>query len=259
MIDQSFRILVAEDNQLNMDLVCYMLENMHLPYSVAINGAEAVEIFKKEKIAAVLMDCHMPVMDGFQATSEIRRLENETSDGGRVPILALTANAIMGDRKKCLEMDMDDYLSKPFKFQQLKSLLDKWLSRDDPSADPPVETSESHKSPAVSDTAIVDLSSIEAVFKDPERVRKIIQKYIEQAGKYLQDMRLASEDENMPDLRFAAHALKSSSAYMGLSQVSQTCKELELFQEGKSALTVYQLIARLEQELTTATPILRDY
>jgi CheY-like chemotaxis protein/HPt (histidine-containing phosphotransfer) domain-containing protein len=259
MIDQSFRILVAEDNELNMDLVCYMLENLNYPYAVAINGAEAVEIFKNENISAVLMDCHMPIMDGFQATSEIRRLEREVSGGGRVPILALTANAIIGDRQKCLEMDMDDYLTKPFKYQQLQNMLEKWLPRDSQSAELLAQADVTTEAAAGSETAIVNLRSIEALFKDPDRVRLLIRKYLEQAGEYLQDIRSAAQDGNVSKLRFAAHALKSSSQYMGLNQVAQTCKELELHKMRETDLPVQPLISRLRDELTVATPILRDY
>lgn len=259
MIDQSLRILVAEDNQLNLDLVCYMLENLNYPYAIASNGAEAVEIFKNENISAVLMDCHMPVMDGFQATTEIRRLESKVSGGGRIPILALTANAIMGDRKKCLEMDMDDYLSKPFKYQQLQNILEKWLPRGSPSGKLPAKADAETEVAEVSGTTAIALHTIETLFKDPERVRFLIRKYLEQAGKYLQDIRSAAEDDDMSKLCFAAHALKSSSAYMGLNQVAQTCKELELYKTGKPDLPVQELITRLADELTIATPILQDY
>ncbi|MFT5140484.1 MAG: CheY-like chemotaxis protein [Rhodothermales bacterium] len=167
-------ILVAEDNQINLELVSYMLEQMNYGYSVAEDGAVAVEKFNNESISLILMDCHMGGMDGFQATQEIRRIESEASDGKRVPIVALTANAIMGDKKKCLEIGMDDYLSKPFKFRQLQQLLEKWLLAEDESAATPAK----EKGPAdISDNSEmkdVDFQSVEAIYQNPQFMKKLV-------------------------------------------------------------------------------------
>ncbi|HEY0963464.1 MAG TPA: ATP-binding protein [Pseudomonadales bacterium] len=121
----SGRVLVAEDNPVNQRLVKAMLARLGVDTESANNGAEAVAMLGERRYDAVLMDCQMPVMDGYQATIEIRR---SPSAGMRhVPIIALTANVMEGDRKKCLDAGMDDYLSKPYTLHDLERTLARWL------------------------------------------------------------------------------------------------------------------------------------
>lgn len=121
------RVLLVEDNELNVMLASQMLESLGLEVVVAQDGAEAVAAFKKLRFAAVLMDCQMPVMDGYIATHRIRELERRGASG-RLPIIALTANALAGDRQRCLDAGMDDYLPKPYSKAELKGLLARWLT-----------------------------------------------------------------------------------------------------------------------------------
>ena len=123
----SGRILVAEDNRVNQELVRHMLRNLGCELDLAVNGHEALDALTRDHYDVILMDCQMPEMDGFQATIEIRRREQSSGLGKRIPIIALTANALAGDEERCLQVGMDDYLSKPFKSKQLRQLLEKWL------------------------------------------------------------------------------------------------------------------------------------
>lgn len=116
-------VLLADDNEANQMLGVALLEKLGSRVEVAHNGAEAVAMAAKKDYELVLMDCHMPVKDGYSATREIRAQERE---GHRVPIIALTANAITGDREKCLAAGMDDYLSKPIRKSDLVRILSKW-------------------------------------------------------------------------------------------------------------------------------------
>jgi PAS domain S-box-containing protein len=129
------RILLAEDNGVNQEVACAMLENLGCRVEVAHDGAQALERLAAGRFDAVLMDCQMPQMDGFAASREIRNLEAQRADGRRVPIIALTANAMEGDRERCLEAGMDDYLAKPFKLAELGATLDRWLIRSAPDTD----------------------------------------------------------------------------------------------------------------------------
>jgi len=117
------RVLLAEDNTVNQRVATRMLVKLGHRVDVAGNGAEAVEAVRRQPYDIVLMDCQMPEMDGFEAAAAIRRLP---SDRSRVPIVALTANAMAGDRERCLEAGMDDYMSKPVKMQELRAVLEKW-------------------------------------------------------------------------------------------------------------------------------------
>ena len=114
-------ILVAEDNIVNQEVVIDMLEVIGYTADIANNGEEAVEMCKNKQYDIVLMDCHMPVIDGFNATRMLRDIE-KTKKYKQV-IIALTGNALLGDKEKCLDAGMDDFLSKPFSYEQLKTIL----------------------------------------------------------------------------------------------------------------------------------------
>jgi CheY-like chemotaxis protein len=145
---------VVEDNLVNQRLAVRLLEKSGYWVEVAGTGREAVEAFERFSYAAILMDCQMPEMDGFEATTEIRRREaqrrarsgpsfvrqdalpassqivgNRERETLHIPIIALTANALQGDRERCLEAGMDDYLTKPIRPAELKATLERWLSR----------------------------------------------------------------------------------------------------------------------------------
>jgi len=123
---QNFRILVAEDNQINQKVAAVMLKKLGYEADVVSNGALAVEALKTNSYDLILMDCQMPEMDGFQATAEIRN-NPELDDFKKIPIVAVTANAMIGDKAACLAAGMDDYISKPFRRDELDQVIKKWL------------------------------------------------------------------------------------------------------------------------------------
>jgi CheY-like chemotaxis protein len=127
------RLLLAEDNPVNQEVALGILQIEGFDVSVAKNGVEAVEAYSSSAFDVVLMDCHMPEMDGFEATRKIRELE-KTSHLKRVPIIALTANAMQQDREECLNAGMDDHLSKPYSRLQMRETLARWVP--DPAASP---------------------------------------------------------------------------------------------------------------------------
>ena len=115
-----------EDNAVNQTVIEAMLRSLGYQVELVGDGAQAVSAVRERRFAAVLMDCRLPVMDGYEATRRIRDLGAQ----GRLPIIALTANALQGDREACLQAGMNDYLAKPFKRMELQDVLDRWLSAD---------------------------------------------------------------------------------------------------------------------------------
>jgi CheY-like chemotaxis protein len=134
-------VLLVEDNAVNAFISAASLESMGVSSIHAVNGAEAVARYGSRRFDAVLMDCEMPVMDGFAATRLIREFESRTG-ARRTPIIALTANALTGDREHCLAQGMDDYLSKPIELQQLSLLVAKWLGGEHGESRPPTGRSD---------------------------------------------------------------------------------------------------------------------
>ena len=118
------RLLLAEDNKVNQQIALAMLKQLNLDIRIATNGRQAVAAVSSERFDLVLMDCQMPEMDGFQATQQIRQQYPDLT----LPIIALTANAMEGDRERCITAGMDDYLSKPFKKEQLLQVVSKWMN-----------------------------------------------------------------------------------------------------------------------------------
>jgi CheY-like chemotaxis protein len=120
----SCRILLAEDNAVNQQIAVQMLEKLGYCVEVASNGVEVLAALMNRSYELIFMDCQMPEMDGYAASAAIR--EREAQSGGHLPIIAMTAHAMQGDRERCLEAGMDDYISKPIKLDKLRTMLEKW-------------------------------------------------------------------------------------------------------------------------------------
>lgn len=121
--DDKLSILLVDDNELNQRLLKISLTRYNYNVSVAANGLQGVQMFKNHKYDLILMDIMMPVMDGFEATAEIRKIESQDVSLGHIPIIAYTANTINNDREKCVNGGMDDILEKPFDFNKFREIL----------------------------------------------------------------------------------------------------------------------------------------
>ena len=127
VVSLGLKVLLAEDNMVNAFVASRRLEDWQCHVTVAENGVEVLKAMEMERFDVVLMDISMPIMDGLQATREIR--QREKGEDSRIPIIAITAYALKGDRERCLESGMDDYLAKPIKFSELLEKLRYWCPR----------------------------------------------------------------------------------------------------------------------------------
>ena len=222
-------ILLVEDNPVNQEVTRGMLQLLGCRSDLTENGLEAVEAVSRNRYDLVLMDCQMPVMDGYAATRAIRK--SETS---RTPIIALTANAMAGDSDRCLAAGMDDYLSKPFTLQGLRMVLERWLpAADEGAARPAAEAGPGAVAPGVeTEPPPVDAKALENIRAlqapgGPDLLSKVIGLYLSGSPKLLGDLREAAVRRDADALRRASHTLKSSSANLGASTLTSLCKELE--------------------------------
>jgi len=226
--DPSARILVAEDDAIGVEVVTHLLGRMGLDHDVVANGREAVEAVRKGGYALVLMDGHMPEMDGFEATRVIREYERESRpQPPRIPIVALTANALKGDRERCLEAGMDDYLTKPIDSQRLTETMARFLARRSgaPSGEDektPSETSVNNAPPATPAVAAAraprDLD-LEGVIKrwggDKAFVAPLVRKFCERTPGDLALLKQRVEAAEAPSVKELAHRLKGAASYVG--------------------------------------------
>jgi len=226
------RVLLVEDNQVNQTVAQRMLEGLGCSVGLASNGLEALEKLARERFDLVLMDCQMPEMDGYTAVTELRGREKEAGMA-HVPVVALTANALAGDRERCLAAGMDDYISKPFRRDALAAVLARWSCVPaEHSEDPHTEehTMAPDTEPAV--PAAIDqraLDGIRSLANDtaPDLLDQVIQLYLSSATELLAQLRAGLQANDKDAVRVAAHTLKSSSANLGATAFADMCKQLE--------------------------------
>jgi CheY-like chemotaxis protein/HPt (histidine-containing phosphotransfer) domain-containing protein len=235
------RVLVVEDNPTNQQVANAMLKSLGVQVTLASNGQQAVELVQNCDFDLVLMDCQMPVMDGFQATAAIRRLP--LGRGERLPIAAVTANALQGDEQACLEAGMNDFLPKPFKLAQLQALLVRWLPRVDEahSTSIALEAADARDTLVVPGSDAIDLRALQTIRElDPaggmDLVKSILRIFIESAGESVTRIENAILASDGGQLAAAAHALKSSTANVGAKTLSEFYRRLEqLGRDGRLA------------------------
>jgi len=277
------KVLLAEDNPVNVEVASAMLESLGLEVSRACNGQEALHSLQSDDFDLVLMDCQMPVMDGFAATTEIRRREQQHGHARTLPIIAITANALQGDREACLAAGMDDYLSKPFTQQALGQTIARWITlprlapgllaaqeADARSLQPaslplpapapvpmpaqaPHEVSLTVPMPAspASDNAINTqaLANIRALSASNGEalLERVLHAYLADTPPHLQALHTAIAAGNTDQLRKTAHTLKSSSANVGALALSQRCKDLEQLGRNNTTAGAAELLADMER------------
>jgi two-component system sensor histidine kinase/response regulator len=257
------RILVVEDNEVNQLVARATVTKFGYTVDVVADGAEAVAATASTRYAAVLMDCHMPVMDGFEATRVIRRRDGAT----HLPIIAMTAGALDGDRERCLAAGMDDYLSKPVDAAELEAALARWVPDQAPQLTAPQELEapqleEAYQQPEAPQPLGVTGGGAPALDADrlamlrdlgPEDGLGLLPATTEAFRKdvpaRLAALREAVTGGGGPALAQAAHALKGAAANIGATAVTSLCGELEAMGRSGRLDGGPQLVSRLEAEL----------
>jgi CheY-like chemotaxis protein/HPt (histidine-containing phosphotransfer) domain-containing protein len=237
------RVLLVEDQEVNQRVACLRLEQMGCRVDVAANGLEAVKMVAMLPYDVVFMDCQMPELDGYEATKRIR--ESETS-AARLPIVAMTAHAMQGDRQRCLDSGMDDYISKPVVPDALYAALMRWApSRLDGALDA-ATTDESAVDPPDASLA----ASVRKLADEfgAEGIGEILELFRGEMDGSIASLGASVRDGDIDGVRHAAHSLKGNCLTLGALPLSELAREIEILAADGSLTAVVPLVVRLEEE-----------
>jgi signal transduction histidine kinase/DNA-binding response OmpR family regulator len=259
------RVLLVEDNAINREIALAMLEDTGYRVTVAENGLDGLAAYRDGEFDVVLMDCQMPVMDGFEAVRRLRALELETGRP-RTPVLALTANAIAGDRERCLEAGMDDHIAKPFTRARLLAALAHWTQATATAAVAVHGTEQGAAVPGVPNTASLDPSALQAVRAlqrpgRPNLQNRIIDMFNIDGPRLLGELNKAAASNDAEALHLAAHTFKSSCANVGAVVLEATCQDIEQLARSTDVSGALARISSIHAELErvlTALAQVRD-
>jgi CheY-like chemotaxis protein len=232
---------LAEDNDINREVATEMLSSLGYKFRWVSNGRQAFEVWLNGQVDLILMDCQMPEMDGYEATQAIRIEEGRRADRRRIPIVALTAHATKGDRDRCLEAGMDDYLTKPLGPQALGSMLDRWIRRQ-----PDV----GEGATMVKDSGPVDYPALlRRCMNKPELASRLVRKLVEQADQDVTAIAAALLRNDAAALAASAHRLKGASANVSAAGLRQAAGELEQLGRSGNLAPAGALLEQLQAEL----------
>ena len=268
------RILVVEDNAINRDVATGILENMGCSVVTAPNGRSAVQLSMQEQFDLILMDCEMPVMNGFDAARRIREIERATEglrdvDPARlhVPVVALTAHALVEVRERCLESGMDDFLVKPYDEEQMIDMLGRWLAPREVSATggetpavaaaAPVPAASGVSEASLDMVAIGKIRAI-AAKRGSSLLDQIVGQFAAIAPPVVATMREKADAGDLEGVWQAAHNLRSSAAAIGAHRVSRCCAQIEAMASDSKMLPSEAMLAALDGALAAAIHDLRE-
>ena len=246
---ESKQVLLAEDNLTNQEVACALMAELNIQVSIANNGKEAVEAVKSRHFDLVFMDLQMPEMDGFTATRLIRQDKNNQ----HLPIIAMTAHAMQGDREKCLNAQMDDYITKPIDVDKFFTLLDKWLKPESAQQADAEKNMHSNKTNKLS-TVLADIKSInipqalQRMRGKQELLIRLLINFKKQKTDIAKQIRAAIQANDIPTAKALVHSLKGESGTLEAEVLFKASQQLEheLLQGGDQQATY---LLQLEQAL----------
>lgn len=237
-------ILLAEDNEMNQMLATKIFARWKVNLEIAENGAQAVEKIKAGNFDLVLMDIQMPVMDGYEATQHIRK--DLPSPKNNIPVIAMTAHAMVGESEKCISLGMNDYISKPFNQQDLYDKICCVIQKEQEKKLPGADEAEKGI-PLSNGNKHIDLSYLKEIAEgNKDFMRKMIRAYLSQTPVMLEDMTRSISGKKWNDLRGIAHKMKPSLDFVGIHSIKQTVKDIEKFSQEESHL---ELLPEMVEEV----------
>ncbi len=250
---KNVRILIAEDNIVNQRLAMRQLKKLGYAADYVANGLEVLEALRRIPYDIILMDCQMPEMDGYEVTRRLRALEADLATGPKHSpyIIAVTANAFLGDRDKCLQAGMNDYLTKPLHTSELAKVLERALPNVLATARPPAGPDAAVLDPAV----IAGLKELREPGQ-PDPLKELIELFFKDARPRVQHMELALLQRDLTGLAGAAHSLKGSASNLGARHLSALCAALETHAKAGELNEAAKMFDELKSEFRQVTDIL---
>jgi CheY-like chemotaxis protein/HPt (histidine-containing phosphotransfer) domain-containing protein len=247
------RLLLAEDSLVNQRLAVGLLERHGHRVTIANNGRQALDLASDDGFDAILMDVQMPEMDGLEATRLIREHERQT--GRHVPIIAMTAHALKGDRERCLASGMDEYVAKPVRERQLLTALRMVLGEEVA----PVPAEQPETMPEAAEHVIDWNAALRICAGDRELLREIAEAFLEEQPRRIDEIRRAIDTADWELLHRAAHTIKGSMRYFGADAVFDRAFGLEQLAASRSLEGSEEIFSLLKQELAKLVPHLINY
>ena len=243
--NKKLNILVAEDNAVNQLLVEKILKKIGHNLKIVKNGKEVLELLEKESFDLILMDIQMPVIDGIEATKKIR--ENEETSNEHIPIIAITAHALKGDRERFLEIGMDDYISKPMNSKELFEVIERCINNFENSDN---ITSKEIEIESANEGIVIDVDEfLERVDNDFELVEELLELFLESYDKSLEEIKNAILENDPEKLKRAAHTIKGSAGNISAKSIYNSALRLEKNASDKNLINARIELSKLEKHL----------
>lgn len=251
---QQVRVLLAEDNTVNQAVAQAMLAKIGYRVTLVANGREALQALKDADFDLVLMDCEMPEMDGYEATRRIRDSRAKTRNP-QIPIIAVTADAMSGDREKCLQAGMSDYIAKPVELPNLASTLTKWLKLA--AAEHPIKDSPA-LSPAEARAIFNPETMLARLMNDKNLASKVITAFLEDAPKQLNALKRMLDQGDTDGARRQAHTLKGAAATMSAETLRALCAEAQEAAAAQDFKRASTLLVQMQEQFAVLKTALRQ-
>jgi CheY-like chemotaxis protein len=238
------QVLVVEDNEINQAVALAILARVGYHADVAGDGQRAVELVLRGSYGCVLMDCQLPVLDGYQATAEIRRCEGPAH---RTPIIAMTATSLE-ERHRCLAAGMDDHITKPVMLGELRGVLSRWLDQltTQPTVRPAAVAEPTWE--VLDPNRLTELGRLDATADGPEMVGRLIESFLRRIPVDLAELRAALHRGDVTEVTRITHRLNGAAATVGSSGMVNLCEQLEVLARAGPVPSARDLYSRLEQE-----------
>ena len=242
---EHLKVLLAEDNIINQYVAVEILKKMGIDSDIAINGIEALNLLKEKEYDVVLMDIQMPEMDGFEAAKKIRNSETDVINHD-IPIIAITANVLQGDREKCLEAGMNDYISKPIVPAELVKALDKWVNKKNREQFVCAEDKEVDEE---KEKNIFNREELrDRLLNDNDLLAVVVEIFLTEGPGQIEMLRELIEKEDIKKIEIQAHAFKGAAANTGAERIRETADKIEVASKNKDIVKIRKLFEKIKEE-----------